>query len=287
MSEFEAGISYENKRHKVKFPWKPHMKSLLENNEQVERKRFMKLRSTLRNDSTLFSEYRSIIKNYISENIIERVPVEEENLQKNTFYLPLRAVIRTDKTTSKVRIVFDAGSDDKGQLSLSECLHTGLNFIPNLFSLLIKFWKNLIAFVADIKMAFLMIEINECERNFTRFFWDDDPENLHLENKEFDVFRMCRVLFGVKSSSFLLAATIKHHLKKYMDTFPSTYKHLNQSLYVDDFFCGEDNVQQALKTCKESVQIFKDASVDLRKWRRNSPELTQDLKNLNFEVDES
>ncbi|GFV50644.1 uncharacterized protein TNCV_2213071 [Trichonephila clavipes] len=45
MSEFEAGISYQNKRYKVKFPWKPNMKTLLENNEEVARKRFLKLRS--------------------------------------------------------------------------------------------------------------------------------------------------------------------------------------------------------------------------------------------------
>ncbi|GFT40866.1 reverse transcriptase domain-containing protein [Trichonephila clavipes] len=34
MSQFEAGISYQNKRYKVKFPWKPNMKTLLENNEE-------------------------------------------------------------------------------------------------------------------------------------------------------------------------------------------------------------------------------------------------------------
>ncbi|GFV26322.1 hypothetical protein TNCV_1203581 [Trichonephila clavipes] len=34
MSEFEAGISYQNKWYKVKFPWKPNMKALLENNEE-------------------------------------------------------------------------------------------------------------------------------------------------------------------------------------------------------------------------------------------------------------
>ncbi|GFX05357.1 uncharacterized protein TNCV_1645571 [Trichonephila clavipes] len=44
MSEFEAGISYQNKRYKVKFPWKPNMKTLLENNEEIARKRFLKLR---------------------------------------------------------------------------------------------------------------------------------------------------------------------------------------------------------------------------------------------------
>ncbi|GFV06321.1 reverse transcriptase domain-containing protein [Trichonephila clavipes] len=53
MSEFEAGISYQNKRYKVKFPWKPNMKTLLENNEEVARKRFLKLRSRFKNDSFL------------------------------------------------------------------------------------------------------------------------------------------------------------------------------------------------------------------------------------------
>ncbi|GFV33553.1 uncharacterized protein TNCV_4566681 [Trichonephila clavipes] len=134
-------------------------------------------------------------------------------------------------------------------------------------------------------MAFLMIEIDESERDFTRFFWDENP-GIDLENKRLDIFRMTRVLFGVKSSLFLLAATIKHHLKKYVDIFPDTFNHLNQSLYVDDFLCGNVSVQAALTTCIESKQILEDASMDLRKWRTNSSELNQKLKNLNFEVDE-
>ncbi|GFV89526.1 uncharacterized protein TNCV_4153411 [Trichonephila clavipes] len=134
-------------------------------------------------------------------------------------------------------------------------------------------------------MAFLMIEIDESERDFTRFFWDGNS-GIDLENKRLNIFRMTRVLFGVKSSPFLLAATIKHHLKKYVDIFPDTFNHLNQSLYVDDFLCGNVSVQAALTTCIESKQILEDASMDLRKWRTNSSELNQRLKNLNFEVDE-
>ncbi|GFU62940.1 uncharacterized protein TNCV_40861 [Trichonephila clavipes] len=113
MSEFEAGISYQNKRYKVKFPWKPNMKTLLENNEEIARKRFLKLRSRFKNDSSLFEDYKLVVNNYLSEKIIERVPFEEENLEHNIFYLPHRAVIRTDKTTSKLRIVFDASSHAK------------------------------------------------------------------------------------------------------------------------------------------------------------------------------
>ncbi|GFU43695.1 uncharacterized protein TNCV_1092911 [Trichonephila clavipes] len=229
MSEFEAGISYQNKLYKVKFPWKPNMKTLLENNEEIARKRFLKLRSRFKKDSSLFEDYKLVVNNYLSEKIIERVPFEEENLKHNIFYLPHRAVI------------------------------------------------------PDIKMAFLMIEIDESERDFTRFFWDENP-GIDLENKRLDIFRMTRVLFGVKSSPFLLAATIKHHLKKYVDIFPDTFNHLNQSLYVDDFLCGNVSVHAALTTCIESKQILEDASMDLRKWRTNSSELNQSTKATHLEV---
>ncbi|GFR20888.1 uncharacterized protein TNCT_647371 [Trichonephila clavata] len=181
MSEFEAGIPYQNKLYKVKLSWKPNMKTLLE----IARKRFLELRSRFKNDSSLFEDYKLVVNNYLSENIIERIPVEEENLNHNTFYLPHRAVIRTDKTTSKLRIVFDTSSHAKGQLSLNDCSHTGLNFTPNLFPLLIKFRMNPIAFVADLKMAFLMIEIYESERDFARFFWVENP-GIDLENTGHD-----------------------------------------------------------------------------------------------------
>ncbi|GFY41397.1 integrase catalytic domain-containing protein [Trichonephila inaurata madagascariensis] len=73
---------------------------------------------------------------------------------------------------------------------------------------------------------------------------------------------MTRVLFGVTSSQFLLNATIKHHLKRYVDKFPHTHKLLENNLYVDDVHIGEDNVDKALIVCLESYEIFKDASLD-------------------------
>ncbi|GFY59294.1 integrase catalytic domain-containing protein [Trichonephila inaurata madagascariensis] len=45
---------------------------------------------------------------------------------------------------------------------------------------------NPIAFVANIKMAFLLIEIDESERDFTRFFWDENP-GIDLENKRLEI----------------------------------------------------------------------------------------------------
>ncbi|GFS58440.1 hypothetical protein NPIL_420141 [Nephila pilipes] len=42
-----------------------------------------------------------VLKNYLSENIIERFPDDEENLKQNKSYPPYRAIIRADKTTKE------------------------------------------------------------------------------------------------------------------------------------------------------------------------------------------
>ncbi|GFR10867.1 hypothetical protein TNCT_719151 [Trichonephila clavata] len=42
----------------------------------------------------------------------------------------------------------------------------------------------------------------------------------------------------------MLAATIRHHLKKYKDKFPDTAKIVESSLYVDDFISGQENVDK-------------------------------------------
>ncbi|GFW84065.1 uncharacterized protein TNCV_1662321 [Trichonephila clavipes] len=81
MSEFEAGI-FHTKISGIKLnSLKPNMKTLLENNEEIARKRFL----SFKNDSSLFEDYKLVVNNYLSEKIIERVPFEEENLEHNIF----------------------------------------------------------------------------------------------------------------------------------------------------------------------------------------------------------
>lgn len=61
------------------------------------------------------------------------------------------------------------------------------------------------------------------------------------------VMRTMRVPFGASSSPFLLAATIRYHLKKYEEKYSAEVKVLDECLYVDDFITGADNVENAIK----------------------------------------
>ncbi|GFX10590.1 DUF1758 domain-containing protein [Trichonephila clavipes] len=121
------------------------------------------------------------------------------------------------------------------------------------------FSKNHVAFTADVKSAFLHIELDLHDRDFTRFFWTDN-----LNNNNPYILNFTRVLFGLKPSPYLLAATLKHHFKKYKEQYPHTFDLLNSSIYVDDLICGQNNVPDALRTTLECLQIFNDAGMLLR-----------------------
>ncbi|GFV87227.1 integrase catalytic domain-containing protein [Trichonephila clavipes] len=266
LSEFDKSVNFVDGRYRVNLPWKPGMREALQNNKTVARKRFEGLVRRFKCDHELFCEYKDVIDDYVREGIVERTSCDSL-LDSRGFYLPHHAVIRSDKTTSPIRIVFDGSAHETGQSSLNQSLYTGPNLHPNILELLLCFRKSPAAFTADVKSAFLQIELDFRDRDFTRFFWTDN-----LNNEPY-VLNFTRVHFGLRPRPYLLAATLKHHFKKYREQYPHTFELLNSSIYVDDLICGQNDVSDALRTTLECLQIFSDAGMLLLKWRSNSKQL--------------
>ena len=86
-------------------------------------KHLTSLREQLTKDSNLFFEYDRIINDSLSMGIIEKVPLNE-NIEPGTIhYLPHIAVIRSERETTKVRVVFDASSGQSNEPSLNDLLY--------------------------------------------------------------------------------------------------------------------------------------------------------------------
>ena len=67
------------------------------------------------------------------------------------------------------------------------------------------------------------------------------------------VLRFARVVFGVSSSPFLLNATIKHHMNRYMEVDQQFVEKFERSIYVDDVTskaCNEHETFQLYKKAK-------------------------------------
>ena len=82
-----------------------------------------------------------------------------------------------------------------------------------------------------------------------------------------------RVLFSVSSSPFLLNATVKYHLERFLGTNEAIVKRLLQSTYVDDW-PKRSSVKEVLtsensaKPCKQGLMLRKSHS-----GRQTQPQL--------------
>ena len=65
----------------------------------------------------------------------------------------------------------------------------------------------------DIEKAFLHVHLHEKDRDFTQFFWLDNPSD---PESELVVYRFKTVLFGaVKFSFHIVCATLYYHLQQH------------------------------------------------------------------------
>ena len=92
--------------------------------------------------------------------IIEKVP-HDELKGKEVHFLPHHGIVRTDKDTTKLRIVFDGSAkSEQFKYSLNDCLEKALNLTPHILSVLVKFRSYPIGMTADIEKVFHQILIN-------------------------------------------------------------------------------------------------------------------------------
>ena len=79
--------------------------------------------------------------------------------------------------------------------------------------------------VTDMKQAFLQTNIAEEHRDYLRFIW---LQEFNLD--KIVILRFKRIVFGLTCTPFLLNATIKLHLEKFLSTDGS--KNLSKNCYL-------------------------------------------------------
>ena len=223
----------------------------------------------------ILREYENIIQEQLAAGIIENIPNQssEKLNDEDVHYLPHHGVIRKNRETTKLRIVYDGSAKSPGQqLSLNDCLPTGPNYIPQLADVLARFRWHRMAITADIEKAFLMIGIQENQRNMLRFLWLKDP---YVVNSEVIQLRFCRLVFGLRPSPSILGATLTHHLDAHRDSHAELVELTKKSLYVDDLLTGADNVQEGFELYQDSKELMAKGAFNLRKWNSISHELLQ------------
>ena len=205
--KFVQQIKYNGQRYEVNLPWKDHHPPLPDHYDLCH-KRLTNLLRRLRQTPQLLYDYNAIIQDQVSEGIVEIAAQPSPAANGRIHHLPHHGVVRRDKATSKLRIVYNASANSHGA-SLNNCLYAGPKFGQSIFDIILRFRTHNVALTGDIEKAFLMVSVKEEDRDSLRFLWVTNPKE---ENSEVITLRFTRVVFGVTSSPFLLNATINHHM---------------------------------------------------------------------------
>ncbi|XP_028968460.1 uncharacterized protein LOC108864822 [Galendromus occidentalis] len=248
LQQFEQSVTYDGKRYSVSFPKRDSITSLQNNRNVALRRLRGKLRQLMKSPEK-YSRYHEEIMEFVKNGHayeIDGPALGCSNEAEGTYHMPHHEVTA----------------------SLNENLLPGPNLNPDLVSLLMNFRLHAIAVSADIKAAYMRTEIHDADRRLFRFLWRAPGE------EKIRTFEMKKVTWGAASSGFLLAATIRGHLKK---VEPQIGERLGDHLYADDFLQSFPNQQQAIEYADRLRNALQSADMALAKWKSNSKDVTKHL----------
>ena len=132
---------------------------MLPDNCSIAKPRLVELEKQLNLNPELRKGNDTIIKTNLNEDIVEEV--RDDETFENVYFLLHRAVIRNERDTTKMRVVFDASVKLPKQPSLNDILNSGLCLLPLVQDIVLQFRIGKTAVVSDMQQAFLQISIAE------------------------------------------------------------------------------------------------------------------------------
>ena len=143
----------EYNRYEVRLPFKENH-SLIHDNFELCKRPLLNLCQKHQDNPDLLKTYNDIFIEQKQNGIIEEVM--SPGKLGETHYIPHHPVIRDDKTTTKIRIVFDASARDNGPI-LNDCLYKGSHLTPLLYDILLRFRSLVFVLISNIDFCRSML----------------------------------------------------------------------------------------------------------------------------------
>lgn len=262
-------LSFTNSRYSIGIPWKSS-KPDLPNNYEMALGRLQKTEKRLQKTSSVTIAYKEVIQKYLEKGYIRKVDTEEATPEQ-VWYLPHFPVVRSDRATTKCRIVFDASAKYKG-ISLNDAINQGPKLQNDLCHILHRFRRDRVAVICDVAEMYLQVELLPQDRPYHRFLWRD----LDLSRKP-DVYEFNRVVFGVNSSPFLAQYVAQHHARQMMQTHPLGARTVLENTYMDDSMDSVVDEEAGIQLYRQIADVWRTAGMYARKWLSNSTEVLQHI----------
>ncbi|XP_031352551.1 uncharacterized protein LOC116177665 [Photinus pyralis] len=272
-NSFKNSVVKLNNRFQVELPLKKDISELnLGDSFSVAYSRFINLEKRLKTNSDLFKQYKGFIDEYLQLGHAEVIDLSKCNLTDGSnYFMAHHPIIRSDKTTTKFRCVFDGSMKTKNNISLNQCMYNGEVVQKQLFDILISFRTHKFVFVTDIRQMYRQILVDPKHTKLLNILWRDTP------SEPLQCIRLLTVTYGLRSSPFLATRCLVELANQEKQNFPLGARVLLNETYVDDILTGSDTTENLNQIKAQLINILKLGSFELHKWSSNVNNVLEDI----------
>nr|XP_049697145.1 uncharacterized protein LOC126054685 [Helicoverpa armigera] len=245
------------------------------NSRDIAEIRFKSLEKRLNKNTELKEQYTKVINEYLQLGHMRAVKEGDSN-KNNAVYLPHHAVIREDKTTTKVRVVFNASEKNKNGISLNDTLMVGPTLQADLRHTVMKWRVHRIGIVADIIKMYRQVRIADEDAIFQRILWRDSPE------KPIRDYELITVTFGTASAPYQAVRSLHQVAYDEGDKYPLATERVLHCFYMDDLMVGCNSLEEGVEVCKQLNELLGKGGFRLQKWNSNDQELLDKISSINI-----
>ena len=251
-------------RYIVEMPFKEDP-STLGDSKAVALKRLDSLWNRLGKDA----EYLNLYKNFLSEyeKLGHMREVKSGDEPEVTYFMPHHGVYRPEKTSTKLRVVFNGSTLTNKGNSLNSIQLNGGVIQKDLYDHMLNFRKYKYAFTADIQKMYRMIEIAQNQRKLQRILWRESA------NAPVKIYELNTVTYGTVSAPFLAMRTLQQIAVDEGPNFPLAEPIIRNNFYMDDVLAGAETLSEVDDLKHQLTCALQSAGMELHKWRSNCPSL--------------
>ena len=248
----------------MKYPWKRDPSCLPNNYSQV----LKKLESTERRllkQPDYADKYDKQVKEMEEMNFSRKlIKREVEDWKGPVHYVAHHAVLRPDKTSTPVRIVFNSSASFNGH-ALNDYWFKGPDLLNNLFGVVLRFRENSVAVCGDITKMYHMVAIHPVDQHVHRFLW----RNFETD-REPDTYVKTVLTFGDRPAPTMAITAMRKTAKMKQDEKPEAAEAIIKNAYVDDICDSVANANEAKKLTTDIDEVLGAGGFQVKKWLSNA-----------------
>jgi hypothetical protein len=244
-------------RYEVALPFRDDQLRPSFNTTKTQRK-YLNLEKRMLQNESRRQQYTDFMEDYKQLQHMSLAP------SPASYIIPHHCVLRS---SSKLRVVFNASDPDENGVSLNDCLLQGRKLQQDLPSIILNCRLHNILICTDIRMMFRQILIRPQDQKYQHILYRKTV------NEPIQEYALNTVTYGLNCSPFLSQRTLLQLVEDEGKEFPQAADIIKTCTYVDDIVFGCDSVKEAEHLSAQLIDFLKKGGFELRKWSSNKAEI--------------